>query len=147
MTLQEFDIQKPKILPSEFLRIGWIKDLVAVNEQEWKIYLNQGSDASISIDGVDANSPDACAWCAIGAFCAALDIRSDYDAMSDKYHDLFRFLHRYSTLLDLGFYENIDDDEGWNDIKSLISYNDEDAQSLEDILEVIEAIELYLGWR
>ncbi len=149
MTLQEFDIEKPKVLPSEFLRIGWVKDLIAVNEQEFKLYLNQGPDESVSLDGVDANSSEACAWCGIGAFCAALDIRSDYGSMNDKYHDFMRFLRRLDTLQGLGFYEHIEDDEdeGWNNINSLIGYNDEEAQTLEDILEVVESIELYLGWR
>ncbi len=149
MTLLEFNIKKPKILPSEFLHVGWIKYLIAVNEQDWKKYAKQGTSETISPDDVDANSPDACAWCAIGAFCAALDIRSDYGCMSDKYHELFRFLHRLDTLKNLGFYEHVDDDddEGWYNIQSLIGYNDEEAKSLEDILEIVESIELHLGWR
>ena len=48
------------------------------------------------IDDISPNSPNAVAWCATGAFCAALDVRGEYNVhIGEGYLDFFQFLRKY----------------------------------------------------
>ncbi len=128
MILQEFNIEKPKVLPSEFLRIGWTTGRMAESDEVFE----EDVEEYIS---VEPNSIKAVKWCAMGAFCASLDILSEW-RFDEDYHDLYHFLAHYKLLRDLGF--DLEND-------SITGYND--TMPFENVLEVVEAIELHLGWR
>ncbi len=132
--LPEIEIEKPKVLPSEFLRIGWIKNTLAHSQ--------------IERDNIEPNHPDADQWCALGAFCAALDIEDNLTLPKR----IKEFLGDIYLLVDMGFsiYSRGDQykEDGRNGYDAgLTEFNDTWAQSVEEVLEIVEAIELHLGWR
>lgn len=130
-TLQELNIEKPNVLPSEFLRIGWIKDILAIAENK---------------EDISPNSNEAVGWCILGSFCAALDIESEYPRMYDKYDDFMASLRHEELLSYLGFIDKDEKIETFGPTISIVTFNDE-AKDVLEILEIVESIELHLGWR